>query len=383
MYRQGVVSGREDFDDDDSDDDAPPPPPDGFSGVYGKEEAAGDDSSSDDDAPPPPPGFKGVYGGAAGAATASFPPASFPSPFVPPEAKKGSARAWAEQKLAQEKRAGSDSMSSEATSRVFGEFDDDDSDSDSGDEDAHYDRQKRLSITRNALAAQASRGAEDSGGEEESGTAPSVSPSHFDPSKVGLVALGFVNAMGAGIPAGSPMSHELRLQAQRAVLMNGGPAPSGCSSPHDAMATVRSHDMSVSGVSMPKPTLRQDDAADSKKKSRWGFLKQAHFSGSIKDPKAEETRARTNTEEVANVVSGSMKLGSIKSGKMGNAPGRPRTEEEVPPTPTPYTHPTPLSPQPKSRPGAEHPYSSGRSLPTWSRWPPRLTRQRRRAACRR
>ena len=107
------------------------------------------------------------------------------------------------------------------------------------------------------------------------------------------------------------------------------------------MATVL-HDMSVSGVSMPKPTLRQDDAADSKKKSRWGFLKQAHFSGSIKDPKAEETRARTNTEEVANVVEWLDEARLDQVGQDGQRARAPSHRGGGPPTPTLHSPHTPI-----------------------------------------
>ena len=137
--------------DDDSDDEVPEPPPSNFQGVFQRqfpppdprvhaaaiaedeeeeEDDDGIDGSSDEDAvppPPPPEGFVGVFRQNMGMHAANAykpPPPAQPNPNLP--APKGSARAWAEQKVAQARR-GTDAA---ADGAGHAEYDDDDSEAD-------------------------------------------------------------------------------------------------------------------------------------------------------------------------------------------------------------------------------------------------------------
>ena len=209
---------RADFDDDEDDDEPPPPPPEGHEGIFDPDEAP----------PPPPEGHQGIWSGARHAPASFLPNASASAGTARPgsEGKKGSARAWAEQKLAEQKRrtTNADPSSSLPSSLPTGEFDDDDSD-DSGDEDAAFYRHERQDARRIA----------------EKGDDYGLSSDDEGGGGGGGGGGRFPGFPGGGRTASVPQgSEQLRMQMQNAALNRVKAVPSGAKGISDVVAALRS-----------------------------------------------------------------------------------------------------------------------------------------------
>ena len=237
-----------DDDDDDDDDEPPPPPPEGFEGIF-------DPVFDNEDAPPPPPeGLAGVY---RDSSAVSFPPqrptedrARAGTFNLSLDGKKGSARGWSEQQLAQQRRATNMERGSAAPAGVADDSSDDE-DNDEDDDTLHSRSMRRHQ--------------HDVDSDDDSAHAR--------------------QAENAG--------EALRMQAQRAALVRGGTVPKMADSTSGQFAALRSPNPtaaeSAKAAADPTPKLGRwgaggDGAVEgSGKKKGWGALRMAtRLTGGVK-----------------------------------------------------------------------------------------------------